>query len=80
MFTLNIKTGNDAMRTTHAIAEAIRRVADVVGAGYAAHGLLRDANGNTVGSWLFAPDESTPEDHDHDTSNGCCDICGRWAE
>lgn len=49
-FTVRITLGNDAMRSPEDIARELRRVADRVEGG-ADGGVVRDANGNTVGEF-----------------------------
>ncbi len=49
-FTLEITLGNEAMQTPDDIAEALRRTASKVQAGYGNGGIL-DLNGNSVGSY-----------------------------
>jgi hypothetical protein len=54
-FTLTVTLGNEAMCTTEDVADLLVNAATRIrNAGYAAiEGKLRDANGNTVGSWSF---------------------------
>lgn len=58
-FTITIETGNDAMQTSADVADALREVADKLDAGRDG-GLVRDANGNTVGRFDF--DSTDPEE------------------
>lgn len=51
VLTLEIRTGNDAMRTRDDVADALRKAADAIALGYVAR-TIRDGNGNTVGSWV----------------------------
>lgn len=51
-FTLTITLGNDAMQSPVDVADALRTAADRVEAG-TAYAPIRDANGNTVGSFAF---------------------------
>lgn len=58
-FTLTIELGNEAMQTGYDVADALREIADrIYPRGLTEHrnavslvGLVRDINGNTVGSW-----------------------------
>lgn len=49
-FRLNIKLGNAAMLTMEDVAQALRDVADKLDAGRD-QGVVKDANGNTVGEF-----------------------------
>ena len=49
-FTLEIELGNEAMQTPEDIAEALRKTASHVQAGYG-NGTIRDLDGNSVGSY-----------------------------
>lgn len=49
-FTLTIELGNDAMKSPEDIADALRKAASHIQAGYG-NGSVRDLNGNTVGSY-----------------------------
>lgn len=53
-FTLRITLGNAAMRDGYDVAEALRVVADKVEEGHE-DGIIRDVNGNTVGTFGGAP-------------------------
>lgn len=55
IFRLEIAIGNEDMRSAHDIALALREVAAQIAPGNAA-GLIRDVNGNRVGSWSIAED------------------------
>lgn len=50
-FVLRIQLGNHAMETAENVAEALRHVADQIEATGELAGRVRDANGNTVGSY-----------------------------
>lgn len=50
-FTLTIDLGNDAMCSTGDIAEALRNVADRLELYAEDSGIIRDENGNKVGTW-----------------------------
>lgn len=54
-FRLEITLGNDAMSDSLDIAEALERTsAEIISHGTAGDsGVIRDANGNTVGRWIF---------------------------
>jgi hypothetical protein len=52
MFKLEIQLGNAAMRSSEDVAAALRAVSEKVDAGDTA-GIVRDANGNTVGRWTL---------------------------
>ena len=49
-FTLEITLGNEAMQTPEDIADALRKAASHVQGGYG-NGVIRDVNGNSVGSY-----------------------------
>lgn len=58
IFSLTIRLGNDAMQTPADIAAALRDVADRLADGYDPvselgphEGVIRDVNGNRVGTW-----------------------------
>lgn len=51
--TLVIHLGNDAMRTPDDLAEALRRAASRIQAGYG-NGKIRDINGNYAGTYDIA--------------------------
>ncbi len=55
-FTLDIDLGNATMQTDHDIARALRETADRLDNGLVV-GYVRDANGNSVGSWAVLVDE-----------------------
>lgn len=53
-FVLEIKTNNDAMQTGADIADRLRAIANLIegqGSGLVASGIIRDINGNRVGTW-----------------------------
>jgi hypothetical protein len=53
-FVLSINLGNDAMIDSLDVAQALRDVAKVLsrdGGDAIEHGVVRDANGNTIGEW-----------------------------
>jgi hypothetical protein len=50
-FTLRIDLGNDAMREPEDIADALRRVAQMIENSHGAGGSIMDNNGNTVGKF-----------------------------
>lgn len=57
-FKLRIRLGNAAMMNGADVADALRRVADVVQDSGDDSAGIRDLNGNTVGSWdLSLPDD-----------------------
>lgn len=68
-FTLSIELGNVAMASAEMVADALRAVADRVTA--QDEGLIRDANGNTVGEWAF--EEDADEDEDYEPSDAGAD-------
>lgn len=49
-FTLNIELGNDLMSEPEDVANALQIVTAKIRAGFT-NGMVRDGNGNTVGSW-----------------------------
>lgn len=55
-FRLTITLGNDAMRTSQDVADALQQVRTKI-SGYPSYfesdtsGTIKDANGNTVGTW-----------------------------
>ena len=51
-FEIEIRGGNDAMRTTEDVAQALRQVAAKLERGDLA-GMIRDENGNTCGHFEF---------------------------
>lgn len=55
LFQLEIRLGNEAMRDSADIADALERLArrlrDTTIPGYSRDGVIRDENGNTVGGW-----------------------------
>ena len=51
-FKLEIQLGNDAMRTPANVSAALKEVCHRMPKGAEA-GIIRDVNGNTVGSWEF---------------------------
>ena len=53
-FRLAIELDHDAMRTAANVASALARTADDILAGGLVAGVIRDANGNTVGTWEFS--------------------------
>jgi hypothetical protein len=73
-FTLNIELGNAAMESPQDVAAALRKVADRLERieSVEANGRIGDLNGNTVGSWNYAPPESEEDEEDEtvgDTSD-----------
>jgi hypothetical protein len=50
-FTLRIDLGNAAMRSPEDIADALRRVAQMIENSHGAEGSIMDNNGNTVGKF-----------------------------
>jgi hypothetical protein len=52
-FTLTIKLGNDAMRTSRHVAAALNEIAKRLRQAGSVDGLVRDVNGNTVGQYEF---------------------------
>ena len=62
-FTLNISTGNDAMRTSYDVAEALEAVRGQLMAG-AESGRIMDINGNSVGYFLLQLDEEEEEEEE----------------
>jgi len=52
-FTLEIELGNDGMRTSQHVAEALYEIAQRVYPRHEEEGKIRDVNGNTVGGWSF---------------------------
>ena len=51
-FTLQIELGNEAMQTPEDIADALRKAASKLEAGYGT-GNIMDLNGNSVGSYAI---------------------------
>jgi hypothetical protein len=51
-FILTIELGNDAMQTEMDIANALREIASRITLTGKDGGVIRDENGNTVGSWV----------------------------
>lgn len=52
MFELEIEMANDAMQTAQDLADCLRYVADKMAHDHIpTTGIVRDANGNTVGHW-----------------------------
>lgn len=49
-FSVRIELGNDAMRFRRHVAEALRTIADKISDNETA-GIVRDVNGNRVGTW-----------------------------
>lgn len=62
MFTLTIRTGNDAMSHPDDIAEALRQVAKKLDVGDTGSRIMDD-NGNVVGEWVFQDDRGPTDDH-----------------
>jgi hypothetical protein len=60
-FTLNIETGNEAMRSADDVADALRTLADRITSPDYARGNVRDRNGNTVGEYAL---DLSPDYHD----------------
>lgn len=59
MFKLEIRTGNDAMDSSDDVADALHKLADQLADHMGAlDGLVRDANGNTVGEWTLTLGEA----------------------
>jgi hypothetical protein len=56
-FTLKIEMGNDAMQKRHHVQAALYEVAELLDDTNCINdgpsGVIRDANGNTVGHWRF---------------------------
>jgi hypothetical protein len=50
-FTLSLELGNDAMRSPDDIADALRRVAQMIENSQSGGGSIMDNNGNTVGKF-----------------------------
>lgn len=50
-FTLRIDLGNAAMQTREDVAEALGNIAENIAFSTHESGTIRDANGNSVGSW-----------------------------
>jgi hypothetical protein len=61
VFTLKIKTGNAAMQTAEAVAEALVKTARAVGTGRSS-GAIVDGNGNVVGQWRLTGMRSRSSD------------------
>lgn len=53
-FHLAIELDTDAMQTSADIASALTRTVDDILSGGLVAGVIRDANGNTVGTWEFS--------------------------
>jgi hypothetical protein len=53
-FQLAIELDNDAIQTAADVASALTRTADDILAHGLVAGVIRDANGNTVGTWEFS--------------------------
>jgi hypothetical protein len=53
-FRLAIELDNDAMQTAANVASALARTADDILACGLVAGVIRDADGNTVGTWEFS--------------------------
>ena len=51
-FDLHIDLGNDAMQTGEDVAEALRRIAEMLDHGYTSN-RIGDLNGNAVGTWTL---------------------------
>ena len=60
-FQLNLQLGNDKMRTSHHVAQALRKVAAILEAGHAHpeedEKKILDINGNSCGKWEFTDQE-----------------------
>jgi len=53
-FSIKIELGNDAMRTRRDVVRVLRELAATIDDGSKREeGKIRDANGNSVGSWSF---------------------------
>ena len=61
-FKLFIELGNEAMQTPQDVAERLRGIAATLDEDHSGYpeGLIRDANGNTVGEYVF-PAQDLPE-------------------
>lgn len=59
-FELQIELGNDAMQSGPDVAAALRQVADRIETDLEARGSIKDANGNTVGSYAALPIHRIP--------------------
>lgn len=61
--TINIDSENEACRTRNDLADIVRRLASKIGhaESYSTHP-IRDANGNTVGSFFMSEEDSDEED------------------
>lgn len=55
-FKLTIELGNEAMQTPEDVASALQDIAERLGYGDNAASIVRDVNGNTVGSYAFEDD------------------------
>lgn len=54
-FSLSIELGNEAMQDPFDVATALSKLAqDMSAANYPEEGIVRDANGNTVGRYTFS--------------------------
>lgn len=53
-FHLAIELDIDAMQSAENVASALTRTAEDILAGGLVAGVIRDANGNTVGTWEFS--------------------------
>lgn len=59
MFTLKIETGNAAFENPQEVARILKNLAHDAASelrDMADRGALRDANGNTVGTWRYVPE------------------------
>jgi hypothetical protein len=53
-FTLTLELGNEAMQTLDDIADTLRELADKLSTSYDTEGKVRDANGNTIGTFVVS--------------------------
>ena len=78
--TIEIESGNDDVGTDHAIAAMVHLVANKIAAG-GESGRIKDANGNSVGSWEYERDEEEEEEETSEDSDDIlhpeeCPACG----
>jgi hypothetical protein len=52
-FDVRITLGNDAMESANDVAAALRSIANRLDNEHATQGVIRDANGNAVGEWIY---------------------------
>jgi hypothetical protein len=68
-FKLNIALNNEAMLAHSDLAETLVRLAERVGSAGAVEGFVKDANGNTVGSWeIYDEDDNDSEPYENDVA------------